>query len=160
MFRLFLQALCRLLSCLTPMTFSLAMESRLQQTLNLDTWERGPDLASIFDRLDQEVRQALTQEDEMCRHMRRLVFPQIAARPHAPRGAGVFQAQVEDLRSTQHNVLFNGAVEACDGTCVVHDTLPLSITQIGVCLVLYAGEQGAWVKRLFAEIYACEGWTR
>jgi hypothetical protein len=121
----------------------------LEHTLNLDTWESGPDLASIFDRLDQEVRQALTQEDEMCRHLRRLVFPQIAARPHAPRGAGVFQAQVDDLRSTQHNVLFNGAVEACDGTCVVHDTLPFSLTQIGVCLVSYAGEQGAWVQRLF-----------
>ena len=121
----------------------------LEQTLNLDTWESGPDLASIFDRLNQEVRQALTQEDEMCRHLRRLVFPQIAARPNAPRGAGVFQAQVEELRNTQHNVLFNGAVEACDGTCVVHDTLPLSITQIGICLVSYAGEQGAWVQRLF-----------
>src|SRR5438132_5975045 len=36
----------------------------LAHTLNLDTWESGPDLASIFDRLDQEVRQALTQEDE------------------------------------------------------------------------------------------------
>jgi hypothetical protein len=67
----------------------------LAQTLDLDTWESGPDLAGIFDRLDQEVRQALTQEDELCRHLRRLVFPQIAARPHAPRGAGVFQAQVE-----------------------------------------------------------------
>ena len=66
----------------------------LAQTLNLDTWESGPDLASIFDRLDQEVRQALTQEDEMCQYLRRLVFPQIAARPNAPRGAGVFQAQV------------------------------------------------------------------
>ena len=65
----------------------------LAQTLNLDTWESGPDLASIFDRLDQEVRQALTQEDEMCRHLRQVVFPQIAARPNAPRGAGVFQAQ-------------------------------------------------------------------
>jgi hypothetical protein len=30
-----------------------------------------------------------------------------------------------------------------------HDSLPLSITQIGVCLVSYAGEQGAWMQRLF-----------
>jgi len=40
-------------------------------------------------------------------------------------------------------------VEACDGTCSVHDTLPLTITQIGVCLVSYLGEQGAWGHRLF-----------
>jgi hypothetical protein len=30
-----------------------------------------------------------------------------------------------------------------------HDTLPVSITQLGVCLVSYAGEQGAWVYRLY-----------
>ena len=121
----------------------------LEQTLNLDTWESGPDLASIFERLDQEVNQALAQEDAICRQLRRVVFPQIKERPNAPRGAGLFQAKIEDLKIAQQNVLFNGAVEACDGTCVVHDTLPLSITQIGVCLVSYAGEQGAWVQRLF-----------
>ena len=31
----------------------------------------------------------------------------------------------------------------------VHDTLPLTITQIGVCLVSYRGDQGSWVHRLF-----------
>lgn len=36
-----------------------------------------------------------------------------------------------------------------DGTCAVHDTLPISIAQIGVCLVSYAGEQGSWVQRLY-----------
>jgi hypothetical protein len=45
--------------------------------------------------------------------------------------------------------LFNGGVEACDGTSVVHDTLPLTITQIGVCLVSYQGQQGSWAHRLF-----------
>lgn len=121
----------------------------LEQTLNLDTWERGENLASIFERLDQEISQALEQEDEIRRHIRQTVFPHIAARSNAPKGAGLLQAKVEDLKATQQNALFNGAVEACDGTCVVHDTLPLSITQIGVCLVSYAGEQGSWVQRIF-----------
>jgi hypothetical protein len=121
----------------------------LEQTLNLDTWEHGVDLAKVFAQLDQEVSQALALESEIHHHVRRVVFPQITQRPSAPRGAGVFQASLSDLKATQERILFNGGVEACDGTSAVHDTLPLSITQIGVSLVSYAGEQGAWVQRLF-----------
>ena len=40
-------------------------------------------------------------------------------------------------------------MEACDGASVVHDTLPITIAQIGVCQVSYHGEQGAWAHRLF-----------
>lgn len=121
----------------------------LEDTLNLDTWARGEDLIGLFERLDQEVSQALEQEDAISKQVREVVFEQIVSRPHAPKGAGVFQASIGDLKAVQTNVLFNGAIEACDGTCMVHETLPLSIAQIGICLVSYAGEQGAWVQRLF-----------
>ena len=121
----------------------------LENALNLDTWDRGEDLVGLWERLDREVNQALEQEDTIRKQIRKVVFTEIATRPEAPKGAGVFQAKIDELKSTQTNVLFNGAVEACDGTCVVHETLPLSIAQIGVCLVSYAGEQGAWVHRLF-----------
>jgi hypothetical protein len=40
-------------------------------------------------------------------------------------------------------------VEACDGTSVMHDALPVTIAQIGVCLVSYQGDQGSWVHRLY-----------
>ena len=66
-----------------------------------------------------------------------------------PTRAGVFTAQREDLERVHRGLLFNGGVEACDGTSVVHDTLPLTITQIGVCLVSYNGNHGSWVHRLF-----------
>jgi hypothetical protein len=56
---------------------------------------------------------------------------------------------IDYLWPRQQQVLFNGAVEASYGTSTGHDTLPMSITQIGVCLVSYAGEQGAWVHRLY-----------
>jgi len=46
-------------------------------------------------------------------------------------------------------LLFNGGVEACDATRRVHDTLPLTIFQIGVSLVSYQGNQGTWFQRLF-----------
>ena len=121
----------------------------LKNTLDLDTWERGEDLVGVFERLDYEVNQALEQEDAIRQQVRKVVFKSITDRHDAPKGAGVFRASTSDLKAAQTNVLFNGAVEACDGTCVVHETLPLSIAQIGVCLVSYAGEQGAWFHRLF-----------
>lgn len=113
--------------------FLAAYGESIAQTLDIDTWERGEDLAKNLERLDQEVAQALQQEEVIRKKVREIVFPQILARPNAPKQAGVIQATTRELRTTQINVLFNGAVEACDGTCVVHDTLPLSIAQIGVC---------------------------
>jgi len=129
--------------------FLAAYGESLARTLDLETWDRGEDLAKEFDRLDREVVGALQQEDAIRKKVRELVFPQIFARPNAPKQAGVFQVTTKQLKATQTNVLFNGAVEACDGTCAVHDTLPISIAQIGVCLVSYAGEQGSWVQRLY-----------
>src|SRR5437762_5674498 len=129
--------------------FLAAYGESLTQTLDLDTWERGEDLTKKFERLDREVAEALQQEDAIRKQVREIVFPQILNRPNAPQEAGIFRVTTAQLKSTQVNILFNGAVDACDGTCAVHDTLPLSIAQIGVCLVSYAGEQGAWVQRLF-----------
>ena len=122
---------------------------KLDQVLDLDLWSDGRDLNAIFDKLDEEVCQALIQEDAQSVEVRKRLFPLIATRASAPKGAGVFQATRKQLEQTQLNVLFNGGVEACDGTCAVHDTLPLTITQIGICLVSYQGQQGAWGHRLF-----------
>ena len=121
----------------------------LDRTLDLDTWTHGEDLSGVFERLDREVSDALRQENEIRRHIRELVFPVIATRDKAPKHAGVYQATVADIKAVQENVLFNGGVEACDGTISMHETLPLTIAQIGVCLVSYAGEQGSWVQRLY-----------
>lgn len=121
----------------------------LAHTLNLDTWERGENLDRLFARLDREIHEALEQEDDLCRQIQGLIFPEIAKRPNAPPEAGVFRATSDAIRTVQQAVLFNGAVEASYGISTGHETLPLSITQIGVCLVSYAGEQGAWVHRLY-----------
>ena len=121
----------------------------LESTLDLDTWNDGSDLSGIFKRVEEEIGQALEQEQACSPQVRKVLFPIIASREHAPPGAGVFQATRKQLEQTQILTLFNGGVEACDGTCAVHDTLPITITQIGVCMVSYQGEQGAWGHRLF-----------
>src|SRR5579871_1023747 len=129
--------------------FEVSFGETLDRTLDLETWDDGKDLNAIFAKLDEEVSQALTQEDELRKQVRKVLFPMIANRPNAPQGAGVFKVTRKQLQDTQVNVLFNGGVEACDGTCAVHDTLPLTVTQIGVCLVSYLGQQGAWGHRLY-----------
>jgi hypothetical protein len=129
--------------------FEAAYGERFSDTLDLGTWTLGEDLAAAFGRIEQEVAEALKKEDEYRGRIRDLVFPQLATAPDAPRNAGVFQARSTDLQRVHTGLLFNGGVEACDGTSVVHDTIPLTITQIGVCLVSYSGQQGAWAHRLF-----------
>src|SRR5438552_13445989 len=90
--------------------FLAAFGESLAQTLDLETWDRGEDLAKEFERLDREVMEALQQEDAIRKKVRELVFPQILDRPNAPKQAGVFQVTTRQLKATQTNVLFNGGV--------------------------------------------------
>lgn len=129
----------------------------LARTLDLDTWERGVNLPDLFTRLEQEIGQALEQEDALRARVRQTIFPQIAVRPQAPPGAGVYRVKTSDLRIAYSAALFNGGVEACRGSHAEHVTLPLAMTQLGVCLVSYAGEQGAWVHRLFRRDLRVQG---
>jgi hypothetical protein len=49
--------------------------------------------------LDREVAQALQQEEVIRKKVRDIVFPQILARPNAPKQAGVIQATTRELRT-------------------------------------------------------------
>jgi len=122
---------------------------KLARTLDLDTWHAGSDLDQVYARLEREVAEAVQTEGEHQQRVRNVIFPRLMTRPSAPRGAGVYQCSLEALEDVHRKILFNGAAEACDGTVVSHDTLPLTITQIGVCLVSYSGDQGSWVHRLY-----------
>jgi hypothetical protein len=134
---------------ITGSEFAESFGESLSQTLNLDTWTPGEELSRLYSRLEQEVAEAVSRESEMRKAIREKVFPQIKRRPNAPEGAGVYQASQQDIERVHRSILFNGALEACDGNSNVHDTLPLTITQLGVSLVSYSGEQGSWVHRLF-----------
>lgn len=129
--------------------FEAAHGEPFSTVLDLDTWMQGEDLLAAYGRLEQEVADALAQENDLRKTVRQVVFSKLGGTPGAPRNAGVYQAQLKHLERIHSALLFNGGVEACDGTNVVHDTLPLTITQIGVCLVAYNGQQGAWAHRLY-----------
>jgi hypothetical protein len=117
--------------------------------LDLDTWHTGEDTSQVYERVAAEVEAAVRQEVRVRQPIRERVFPRIGAGASAPPGAGVYRATLDDLKRIHHGLLFPGAVEVCDATRYTHDTLPLTVTQIGVTLVAYNGHMGTWVQRLF-----------
>ncbi len=134
---------------LTASDYELAHGEKLASTLDLDTWRPGTDLVQMYERLAGEIQEAVRQETLMQYQIRRQIFPLLKTRPGAPANAGVYRVSVEDIQRTHSALLFPGGVEATDGTVVPFDTLPVTITQIGVVLVSYEGDQGSWVHRIF-----------
>ncbi len=129
--------------------YAAAYGEDLSRTLNLDTWHSGDELMNLYERLETEVQKAIEQEDETKNRIRQIIFPRLRNRHSAPLNAGVYQTKTREIEQTHRGYLFNGAVEACDGNSIPYDTLPLTIVQIGVCMVSYQGGQGSWVHRLF-----------
>lgn len=129
--------------------FKRCFKESLPDVLDVTRWQVGDDLGQLYDRLTAEVEDALRQDRDVRNQMRREVFPRIRTRPGAPPCAGVFRVGVDGIERTHRCLLFNGAVEACDGTQQTHETLPLTVFQIGVALVSYNGDQGTWSHRLF-----------
>lgn len=127
--------------------FQSSFGESLGRALDLDTWSTGQDLAALHDRLEREVGEAIDADNRHRPQVRRILFPRIT-RQDLP-CAGVFKATRRQLEHVQTHVLFNGAVEAADGISVVHDTLPITIAQIGICLASYAGDSGAWSHRMY-----------
>lgn len=118
-----------------------------EETLDLDSWASGEDLPALYARLEQEVEEAVHEEDSRSAHIRRVVFPQIAETSpyiHTAPDAGLHgPVSAKTIEQMHKGFLFNGAVEAADGTLAIHDTLPVTITQVGVCLVSYNGLSGS-----------------
>jgi hypothetical protein len=129
--------------------FERAYGEKLERAVDPDTWTPGEHLADISERLYQMVKDAVRDEGTARAQVRERVFGRLAARPGAPKQAGVYRLTPEWVERVQLGLLFNGGVEACDGTSAVSDRLPLTITQLGVCLVTYHGDQGSWAHRLF-----------
>ncbi len=129
--------------------FEEQFDENILQTLDIDSWRIGNDLGQEYRRIEREVREAEEFETEKEKKIRDEFFPRLAVLPNMPRQAGLHAVKEEDIIAVHNGLLFNGGVEACDGTIQIHDTLPLTIYQIGVSLVSYRGDQGTWGQRLF-----------
>lgn len=122
---------------------------RLEDALDVRKWHDALDLMAADDRLERDLAEGVEQEDDLYKQIRRNLFPLIEKQENRPKDAGVYQAKAAQLRRAQATSLLNGGVEACDGTSVVHDTLPLTVTQIGVCMMSYRGAAGVFGQRLY-----------
>lgn len=118
-------------------------------TLDLDTWVSGEDLPALYDALEREVHEAVEEEEGRRTHIRRNLFPNLHNLAYAAPGAGFYEFTPQLIEKAHRGFLFNGAVEASDGTIATHDALPVTITQVGVCLVSYNGASGSYAHRLF-----------
>lgn len=122
---------------------------RLEDALDVRKWHDALDLIAADDRLERDLAEGVEQEDDLYKQIRRNLFPLIEKQENRPKDAGVYQVKAAQLRRAQATSLLNGGVEACDGTSVVHDTLPLTVTQIGVCMMSYRGAAGVFGQRLY-----------
>lgn len=121
----------------------------LEQILDVTGWKAGVDLDEVYARTQSEVADAVAQADRTRQAIRERLFPAIRARQRDLPCAGVYQMTPDQVASVHRHVLFNGGVEASDGTMRVFESLPLTITQIGVALVSYKGNQGTYSHRLY-----------
>lgn len=124
-------------------------EEAIVASLDLSTWTMDLDLSSVYDRIESEVLQAVRQEESAIRTIRNEILPQLKKDcPELP-FSGIQKFTVDQIEKAHRGLLFNGGVTAVDATRTTHDTLPVTITQIGVCLVSYNGHFGSYSHRLF-----------
>jgi hypothetical protein len=122
----------------------------ISEALDLSTWQTGVNLDELYNRIgDEQIAAALRFEHSMKPVIREHVFGQIHKRPNAPADAGVYKVTPAQIERTHKGLLFTGAVEAVDGTFFAHETVPLTVNQIGICSISYKGDQGTYVHRLY-----------
>lgn len=133
--------------------FARAFGEPLERVLDLSTWRGGTDLAALYERLeiDSKIGQALAQENRAAAAIRAEIIPQLRdqTRQSAPPLAGMWPVPLDELERIHRATLFAGHVEACGSTVAVHESLALTIIQIGLALVSYHGEEGTWAHRLY-----------
>lgn len=121
----------------------------VERMLDVASWSTDADLGSLYRRLDVEIAEAVRLEEQVLPRVRAYVLPLLRSRESAPRGAGVYQVESAQVERVHRGLLFTGAVEACAGSGESYDTLPVTVSQLGVGLVSYRGDQGTWMQRLF-----------
>lgn len=131
--------------------FTATFGEPIERILDLNTWQDGRDLAQLYDALNLAVADSIQQEKRTQNPIRNEVFPRLRGGNDrmAPKNAGLYRVTPDEIAEVHRGLLFNGATECCDGTVASHDSLLLSVVQIGLALVAYQGNQGTWVQRMY-----------
>ncbi len=120
----------------------------LLDLLDLDQWQTNPDPAELFRSIGDQARRAVERERAIHEPLRRILAEQLADQADAPPHVGLHEVSEADLERVARSVLYNGRAEAVVGDFVIHDSVPLSLAQAGVCLVSYSGRHNQWQQRL------------
>lgn len=131
--------------------FKKAFGEDFSDAIDINTWSIGANLSELYPVIEAEWLQAKADENKNHKIFRETVFPQVKKLGRVPY-AGLHD-DVNDVRQLLDKVhkgfLFNGAVTACGSTHAIFNTVPLTITQIGICLVNYEKQHGSYSHRLF-----------
>jgi len=130
--------------------FKKAYGEDFSKTIDIDTWRIGENLAELYPLIEKELIQA--RKDEVKNHhtFRDTIFPKIKELKHVPNaGLHSIVENKEIIEKIHRGFLFNGAVTACGSVSAVYDSVPISITQIGICLINYDKQYGSYSHRLF-----------
>lgn len=133
------------------LTVSDTLEQEFLEALDLANWTSGNRLQELGERLEREVELAARHESEMAPRVLDILRRNLSSAEGASVESGVYQITPDLVLEALRNVLFNGLVEASDGTRVTVPTLPVTVVQIGVCLTSYSGDGdgGSIAHRLF-----------
>lgn len=134
-------------------TFKKSFGVDFGDTIDIDKWHIGQNLAELYPKIEEEWIKVKSNEGKNHKVLRETIFPRIKELglvPHA--GLSDNLANIKDLIERVHKgFLFNGAVTACGSTISLYQTVPLTISQIGVCLINYERQHGTYSHTLFRQ---------
>lgn len=130
--------------------FKRSFGENFSDAIDISTWRIGENLAELYPIIESELLKAKLDEERNHQIFREKIFPRIKELQHVP-NAGLHQDVSSDeiIEKIHRGFLFNGAVTACGSVSAIYETVPISITQIGICLVNYQGQHGSYSHRLF-----------
>ena len=116
-----------------------SLEVEFKQALDLGNWTSGERMDQLAARQERDVELAARFEDDMAPRVIKKLEQALPTAPDRSTESGVYLLTIDDVTRAVRNTLFNGLVEACDGTRVAVTTLPVTVVQIGICLTSYLG---------------------
>jgi hypothetical protein len=125
--------------------FQSAFGPSLENMLDLTTWNSGGTLPELYKCLEDEIKTATQQEERL----RKDLFERVFNRHDAPLSKGCYQVTIDQLSHVHNTLLFNGAVEACNGSFETLRSDSGEHVQIRVSLVSYQGNKETWKQKNF-----------
>lgn len=129
--------------------FQRAYGINFSDAIDIDSWKIGENLAELYPLIENEIIKSKKDEASTHKTIRDTVFPRIQEKANVEYAGLHANLESQTIQKVHRGFLFNQAVTACGSVSAVHDTVPISITQIGVCLVNYQGQHGSYSHRLF-----------